>query len=419
MSDLSMASSGDRLRGSYGGEGGGLFSLAMTTGFLTLITLGIYRFWAKTRIRRYMWSATAPGGAPFEYTGTGLEKFLGFLVAVVVLALYLGVIQLLLFFVGLNAFEGGTDPEAIVRQTIATNLTLLAVLPLVFFAQYRGRRYLLSRTRWRGIRFGAEAGAGGYVLRALGYTILTIISLGLLAPLMSYKLEKYMVDRTWYGDTKFEQGGRWTMLYGSLLHIFISLAIIIAMSMVGVASDAPGLAVLGAVVGGLWFYFGIFYYQVDSFRRLAQHKKVGDYIGFDAEPSVWTVIGHTLLGGLAAGAAFFAITMVGLFIGSAVGFSFGGGLDFDALSDLEDFNPAMSPTGGSVLFLVVIFTYLLGLVVAGALVVVLIQQPIIAHYVRTTTILNASQLNNIHQRDGDEMVDAEGFADALDVGGGF
>ena len=43
----------------YRGEQGPLFKLGLKTSLLTLVTLGIYRFWAKTRLRKYFWSATA------------------------------------------------------------------------------------------------------------------------------------------------------------------------------------------------------------------------------------------------------------------------------------------------------------------------------------------------------------------------
>lgn len=413
---MQNVSSTDTLQGAYGGEGGALFGLALKTGLLTLITLGIYRFWAKTRIRRYMWSATAPGGAPFEYTGTGLEKFLGFLIAVVVLALYLGVVQLLLFFAGLTLIPGGNSQEAILRQMAATYITLFAVLPLVFFAQYRSRRYLLSRTRWRGIRFGAEQGALGYMWRALGYTLLTIVTLGLLAPLAAFKLEKYMVDRTWFGDAQFEQGGRWTMLYGSMKHIFIAVAIMIGLGVLAAVVDNPAFAALIPLIGLLWLYFGFFYFQVDSFRRMAQHKKVGDHVGFESEPKVWTVIGYTLLGALAASAALFAIIM----FGALVGFSFIGFSSFEVFTNPEAIGAQEpDPTGMFIGGAIITISYILSIIVAGALILVMVSQPIISHYVTSTTILNASQLDTVRQRGGDEMVDAEGFADALDVGGGF
>lgn len=56
----------------------GLVGLLSKNYFLTLITIGIYRFWAATRLRRYLWSNIRIGGDGLEYTGTGRELFLGF-----------------------------------------------------------------------------------------------------------------------------------------------------------------------------------------------------------------------------------------------------------------------------------------------------------------------------------------------------
>ena len=92
-----------------------------------------------------------PRGDSFEYTGTGLEKFLGFLIALVVLAVYLGLLQVVLSFVGFNLWGAISSepngPTDMLMQMAATYAAGLAVLPLIFFAQYRARRYMLSRTR--------------------------------------------------------------------------------------------------------------------------------------------------------------------------------------------------------------------------------------------------------------------------------
>jgi uncharacterized membrane protein YjgN (DUF898 family) len=167
------------LKGAFLTEKSKLFWLAFWTGLLTVLTLGIYRFWARTRMRRYIWSAIDAGGDSFEYTGTGLEKFLGFLIALVVLAVYLGLLQVGLSFVGFNLWGAVTlepsGPRDVLIQLGATYVTGLAVLPLIFYAQYRSRRYMLSRTRWRGLRFGLDAAALGYVWRALLYFALSVV----------------------------------------------------------------------------------------------------------------------------------------------------------------------------------------------------------------------------------------------------
>ena len=56
----------------YSGQAAPLFKLSFITGLLTVITFGIYRFWAKTRTRKYIWSSVSIEGDAFEYTGTGL-----------------------------------------------------------------------------------------------------------------------------------------------------------------------------------------------------------------------------------------------------------------------------------------------------------------------------------------------------------
>jgi uncharacterized membrane protein YjgN (DUF898 family) len=189
-----------------------LFWLALKSSVLTIITLGLYRFWMKTRLRRWYWSAIRPGGQPLEYTGNATEKLLGFLMAVVVLAFYIGVVNLILMFLSLMLFA---DNYAAYLASFA------GVVPLWFFASYRARQYVLARTRWRGLRFALEPGAWGYAGRALLHGAFAVLTLGILWPRMTFILEKYQTDRTFYGSTRLHQGGRWQMLFRPFLHILI------------------------------------------------------------------------------------------------------------------------------------------------------------------------------------------------------
>jgi uncharacterized membrane protein YjgN (DUF898 family) len=79
------------LKTEFLGDRSALFSFGLKLSVFTVLTLGIYRFWMKTRLRRWYWSAIRPGGHPLEYTGEALEKLLGFLIAVVFLSFYIGV----------------------------------------------------------------------------------------------------------------------------------------------------------------------------------------------------------------------------------------------------------------------------------------------------------------------------------------
>jgi uncharacterized membrane protein YjgN (DUF898 family) len=404
-------SDGNYAHGDYTGDGKALFFLALRTGLLTFFTLGIYRFWAKTRIRRFIWSSTRLDGSRFEYTGTGLEKFLGFLMAVVILAVYLGLIQILLFWFGMTIFATPTSPEQALAQSIGFSLSGLAVLPFVFFAIYRARRYRMARTRWRGIRFGMEKNAWGYAFRAMGYWALTLLSLGLLTPLMTFRLEKYMTDRTWFGDARFEQQGRWTALYGKMKHVFIGLALLIA-SGVGFALSADGfsgltlLAIVAIPVGVVWFGIGLISYNVQSFAYLAQNKTLGERIAFHAEPRTKDIILAYIVGSI--------VLAIGLSVATAIW----GGLAAALLSgvDFETAGPGFQPAMVAPI-LVTAAGYMLTLIAAHAGALAAITQPIIRHYVTTMTLINLPALASIQQRASDPGADAEGFADALDIGG--
>jgi len=61
--------------------------------------------------------------------------------------------------------------------------------------------------------------------------------------------------------------------------------------------------------------------------------------------------------------------------------------------------------------------YVLALAMSGSLALVWVIQPVIDHVVGTVTVHNSDALGEIRQRAYDSGADAEGFADALDVGG--
>jgi uncharacterized membrane protein YjgN (DUF898 family) len=52
---------------------------------LLLVTLGIYRFWLMTDVRRFLWSNTEIAGEMLEYDGLATELLLGFLFAIAIL----------------------------------------------------------------------------------------------------------------------------------------------------------------------------------------------------------------------------------------------------------------------------------------------------------------------------------------------
>lgn len=405
------------MQGEYVGELGKIFWLAVGTSLLSLITLGIYRFWARTRIRRYVWSSVQPGGDAFEYTGTGLEKFLGFLVAIVFLAIYLGTLQILLTFVGFNllgsVFADPDSDEFTAAQLLAPYITLLALLPLTLFAQYRARRYTMSRTRWRGVRFAMDQAALRYVGLGLLLMVLNVITLGFAFPYSAYKLEKFMTDRSWYGTAPMRLSGKAGMLYAAAFHIFLGIIILVVCAVIGAAADAPVFAILGVIVGYCWILFGSLYYRVHSHNIITSHIVVDEQITLTAEARVAPVFGYYMA---AIGVSYLVFTAIGIIIGAAfIQFGLSEDMMLDFLETIGE--PMVANVSGLIIFTVI--AYLVALALTGAVFIAFAHQKIVAHYVQTITIHNADHLDTIRQRAGDDIADADGFADALDMGGAF
>jgi hypothetical protein len=389
--------------GKYSGDGFTIFKLAVGTGILTLLTLGIYRFWAKTRIRKYIWSQASMDGAAFEYTGTGMEKFLGFLVAVVVLAVYLAVVQLILFSLGMRFVMQPKTPQEVLAQLALIYSTLFAVAPLMFFAGYRSRRYKMARTRYRGIRFGVEKAAWGYTWRACLYTVLSIITLGILQPLMRFRLEEYVTERSWYGDARLEQRGKWTALYGCMKHIAIGVVIGVLGGGVAMAAGAAVLTPLIVVVGYVWLLVGIISYWVQGTAYLTRNKVLrladGAEVGFGMQMQTSTIVGYYILGGIMVS---IIVGVIGLLLGLI-----GAGMHGAMMA-----HPAVLAIGGAV-------AYIALLMLISALNLALIQQPVLGYMIRSTSLRGTGALGAVRQRGGEAGADADGFAEALDVGGAF
>lgn len=402
----------------YAGRKPELFKLSLKTSFLTIITLGFYRFWMKTRMRRFYWSAIRPGGQPLEYVGLATEKLLGFLTAVAFLAFYIGIVNLILMFLSFSVFNG-TQPAYLV--------SFVGLVPVIFFAQYRARRYILARTRWRGIRFGLEPGVSGFVWRSMLHWGLTVLTLGLYWPIKTYHLEKYRTDRTWYGDQKLEQGGRWTMLLGPMRHVYLPGLVIALIVGVSAGLDRPEyLSVLVLPVG--WLLFGLAYWKAHSFKRLTEAKRLGE-VRLKTQPSVGRIIG-IYAGGYALMNAVvmlwvLGMLMVGFLFVAMIMATFGGGGEntFGELANPENW---ISPDGefglGIARWIIALGTtvvYFAVFLFYRTLTEVFVTLPMARHFAEVTTIDGAPLLDTIGQRARDEFAEAEGFADALPLGEGM
>lgn len=182
------------LRLSYEGTGGDLFLLVLKNVFFTLVTFGVYGPWARTAKRALLWRHTDVGGHRLEYTGTGRELLIGYLKVIAGYFVLVGIPSLVARW---SPLVGGVMKAA----------GLFIVFLLVPYAIYWSRRYLLSRTRLRGIRFGLGGNAGDYARAFYKGALLTVLTLGIYGPIMKNQLHGIVLRNTRYGSMPFAYDG--------------------------------------------------------------------------------------------------------------------------------------------------------------------------------------------------------------------
>jgi len=359
----------------FSGSRGEFFHLVKRGAALELVTLGFYRFWLLTDIRRHLWSNTLVDGDAAEYTGRGKELLIGFLVALAILVpIYLGY-----FLIGLEAEH---------YQAFAS-IPLIAFFYLFGqFAIYRARRYRLTRTVWRGVRFWMSGSGWIYALRASLWGLLSAVTLGLALPWRTAALERYKMRHSYYGDLQgsFEGRGWEFFKRGWWLWLLAPVALV-------VYPLAPFIYGAFKAVEWRWWLSGIRFGGVRIESSLPRGALIGLY---------WKVIGWIVVLGLVFSAYMAA---------SAALVASMSGEPFAEFFKSQEFSKSIP---------------LLALVGLGYLAFALAMNVVIRVYlvrdlwVRVLGSVNISGLEaaaNVAARGDLANALGEGFADGLDVGG--
>ena len=224
----------------YDGKLGELYGLYLRHLTLMVLTLGWSRFWGRTRLRRYLWNHLSILGDRFEYRGRGIELFLGFVLAMVVLALWAGLMWLVWEFV----FHETTLPGMGFLNLFYLSIVVIGI-PLAFVGQYAGLRYRLSRTRWRGIRCGMAGSAWRYGALASFLTIANMLTAQLLTPVVSVNLARPRLANAFLGTQRLDFAGGVHDIYGRYIgYYFLNLLAWMV---------AIGIAVTVVIAGGAGF----------------------------------------------------------------------------------------------------------------------------------------------------------------------
>lgn len=175
----------------YDARLGTVYKIWLLNIFLSILTFGIYNFWGKTKLRRYIARSFSVEGERFEYTGSPGEIFKGFAIAYVLFSI-LFIISETIGFILKN------------REAVGAAFTIVYFM-LWQIGWYASMRYRLSRTTWKGVRSGLKGGWGNdamgrFVKLKTGYFILNVLTLGLYISRSDRKIWHYVMDRISFGN---------------------------------------------------------------------------------------------------------------------------------------------------------------------------------------------------------------------------
>jgi len=359
----------------FSGSRSEFFHLVKRGAGLEFVTLGFYRFWLTTDIRRYLWTNNQIESDGAEYTGRAKELLIGFLIALAILV----PVYLAYFLVGLEA----------------ERIKAFASIPLVAFfylfgqfAIYRARRYRLTRTVWRGVRFWMSGSGWIYALRASLWGLLMIVTLGLALPWRAAALERYKMRHSYYGDLQgsFEGRGWEFFKRGWWLWLLTPVALY-------VTPLAPFVYGAFKAVEWRWWLSGIRFGGVRLESKLPRSRLIGLY---------WKVIGWVLVLALVFSAYLAASAAL---VASMTGDGF---MEFFKSQDFAKSIPLLVLAGAG---------YLMFALAINVVMRIYLVRDLWVRVLESIDIHGIEAAANVSARGDLANALGEGFADGLDVAG--
>jgi uncharacterized membrane protein YjgN (DUF898 family) len=372
--------------------------IGLTNALLNLVTLGFYRFWATTRERRYLWSKTRFIDERLEWTGTGIELFIGFLIALVV------------FFVPIIALQFLIQALALQGQAVLAGLVGLGfyfvILYLTGLAIFRGLRYRLSRTSWHGIHGGSDDPGFRYGLSYFWKTIAGTLVLGLLIPWAMTNLWSERWNRMSFGPHMFESGPEWQKLMKR--YILCYLAPIGGLILAGIAgfSSMGGASLSGMASAGVIFFVSIYIvlplmalaYYAAFFREMIGTLSLSTLdFQFTARTKSWFML---FLGNL--GLWLLAFVPAGIIVAS-----------FGLIDGFANIQPGQNPMlANPVNFILILVAILIPLTLVGPF----IRYRSWRFFIRHLEASGEVNLMTLTQSSTSDLKQGEGLLDAFDMG---
>ena len=405
MSETSSAARVARVE--FTGSRHELFGIIIRGYALMIPTIGLYRFWLATWKRRFYWQNTVIDGDPLEYTGTANQLLFGFLFA---LAFFLPI------YIGLFVLS--------MQESGFVVLGYLGIGVIFWFLMgygiYRARDFRLSRTLWRGIRFDLRGNAWAYAFRRFFWSILMLVTLGLIYPWMASSLWKYRWRNTWFGDRRFEIAGNWRAFagayYGAYVLNLLTIGGTIGWSayghdyfMIGAAPVPGPLSSLLSIGCVIVFALSLAWYRTRSASRMLSTVSCGD-AKLNVHITTRALFGQFIAYVFAvAGVLLLLLLTVGLVLGGVFVAASSGG-KADASSIISMFQ------SGTLNVAILILAYLIVLGAFGMLAEVILSFGWWRLLARGATVVNPDSLRTVRSTAEDRALIGQGLADALNVG---
>jgi len=177
---------------SFRGDSATLFKIWISNLLLTICTLGIYYPWGRANMKRYIYSSTYIGDYSFEFHGKGKQMFFGLLkfwgITFIFLVVWIAIIALLV-------------PDIDWLIEVVAWVLIISYVPILGLFIHGARKFRLSRTSYRGIRFGYRGEKKPLIL----LMILAVIPFAY--PYFINKFRKYVYGNTRFGNVEAQFTG--------------------------------------------------------------------------------------------------------------------------------------------------------------------------------------------------------------------
>ena len=206
----------------FSGERGALAGLVFRNFLLTVVTLGIYHFWARTYVRAFFWRHLSLVGERFDYIGRGSELLYGAIIGLILVAF---------IFAGQNLWGLWTASQDFspALQFLLGSLSTAVLFAFFAFGRLLSWRYLMTRTLWRSVRFHMGERISHllprYIAISLVLLLANVATLMLTYPYWRAWKVGFLINHSFFGSMKAQFTGRPDDLLGQWLPVWLCMIV--------------------------------------------------------------------------------------------------------------------------------------------------------------------------------------------------